>query len=54
MLADRIVVMNEGKVQQIGTPREVYQNPANEFVSEFIGVSLRELAEFGNWIKGDS
>ena len=53
MLADRIVVMDEGKVQQIGTPREVYQNPANEFVEEFIGVSLRELAEFGNWIKGE-
>jgi len=50
-LADRIVVMNEGKIQQIGTPAEVYQQPINEFVKDFIGVTLKDLAELGDWIK---
>lgn len=36
-LGDRIVILNEGKVQQIGTPKEVYNNPANTFVASFIG-----------------
>ena len=36
-LADRIVVMSMGKVQQIGTPLEIYSNPANKFVASFIG-----------------
>ena len=36
-LADRIVVMKDGYVQQIGTPRELYFNPANVFVAGFIG-----------------
>lgn len=36
-LADRIVVMSMGKVQQIGTPYEVYHKPANAFVGYFIG-----------------
>lgn len=36
-LADRIVAMNDGKIQQIGTPVELYQSPANMFVAGFIG-----------------
>lgn len=36
-MADRIVVLNEGKIQQIGTPREIYDNPQNLFVANFIG-----------------
>ncbi len=36
-LADRIVVMNAGVIAQVGTPREVYEKPANEFVAGFIG-----------------
>ena len=36
-LADRIVVMKDGYVQQIGTPRELYFNPVNMFVAGFIG-----------------
>jgi len=36
-MADRIVVMNLGVVQQIGTPREVYSHPRNLFVANFIG-----------------
>ncbi|MAC78245.1 MAG: ABC transporter ATP-binding protein [Rhodobacteraceae bacterium] len=36
-LADRIVVMHDGVIQQIGTPRDLYQSPANTFVAGFIG-----------------
>ena len=36
-MADRIVVMKLGKIQQIGTPMEIYQNPRNLFVASFIG-----------------
>lgn len=36
-IADRIVVMDRGKIQQIGTPMEIYHKPKNEFVANFIG-----------------
>lgn len=36
-MADRIVVMKDGYIQQIGTPKELYSNPANVFVAGFIG-----------------
>ncbi|MEY8355452.1 ABC transporter ATP-binding protein [Lachnospiraceae bacterium 54-53] len=36
-MADRIVIMKDGKLQQMGTPLEVYDDPANEFVAGFIG-----------------
>jgi len=36
-LADRIVIMKDGYIQQVGTPSEVYQNPINMFVAQFIG-----------------
>lgn len=36
-MSDRIVVMNQGEIQQIGTPNEIYQSPENEFVADFIG-----------------
>lgn len=38
-LSDRIVVMSEGEVQQIGTPTDIYNEPANAFVADFIGES---------------
>lgn len=38
-LSDRVVVMNEGKIQQIGTPTDVYNEPINCFVADFIGES---------------
>jgi spermidine/putrescine transport system ATP-binding protein len=37
VLADRVVIMADGKIQQVGTPRELYQRPANAFVANFIG-----------------
>jgi len=36
-LADRVVVMNNGKIQQIGSPKEIYNKPFNTFVASFIG-----------------
>ncbi len=36
-VADRVVVMNQGKIEQVGTPEEVYTNPATPFVYNFIG-----------------
>jgi ABC-type spermidine/putrescine transport systems, ATPase components len=37
-VSNRIVIFSEGDLEQIGTPREVYEQPANEFVARFIGV----------------
>lgn len=36
-LADRVIVINEGHIEQIGTPEELYKNPKNNFISGFIG-----------------
>ena len=52
-LADRIVVMHAGVLQQVGTPSDVYANPVNLFVAQFVGspvmnvatVTLREVAD---------
>lgn len=40
-VADRIVVMDQGRIQQEGSPRELYEQPANEFVMSFIGPVTR-------------
>ena len=37
VLSDRVVIMHEGRIQQIGTPAEIYSRPANRFVAGFIG-----------------
>jgi len=38
-MADRLAVMNEGRIEQVGTPREVYEEPASAYVADFLGVS---------------
>ena len=38
-LSDTVVVMNEGRIQQIGTPTDIYNEPVNSFVADFIGES---------------
>jgi putative spermidine/putrescine transport system ATP-binding protein len=38
-MSDRLAVMNNGRIEQLGTPADVYEHPANEFVAGFIGVS---------------
>jgi multiple sugar transport system ATP-binding protein len=44
-LADRIVIMNKGAIQQVGTPDEIYSDPANTFVAGFIGSPPMNLIE---------
>ena len=44
-LADRVVVMNKGVVQQVGTPLEIYDRPANTFVAGFIGSPAMNLVD---------
>ncbi len=44
-LADRVVVMSKGIVQQVGTPTEIYDTPANTFVASFIGSPAMNLVE---------
>jgi iron(III) transport system ATP-binding protein len=36
-MSDRIIVMNRGVIQQVGTPTEIYRRPANQFVADFVG-----------------
>ena len=38
-LADRVALMNLGRIEQVGTPRELYRSPANEFVRDFLGAA---------------
>ena len=48
-MSDRVAVMSSGRIQQIGTPVEVYERPATEFVADFIGISnilLRDGVRF--------
>jgi len=59
-MADRIVVMNAGRVEQIGTPLELYDTPANLFVADFIGSpsmnfirGTLEQGESGMIVRGD-
>ena len=44
-MSDRIAVMNRGKVEQLGTPEELYERPATRFVADFIGTT--------NLLRGD-
>jgi multiple sugar transport system ATP-binding protein len=43
-LADRIVIMHEGVLQQVGSPEEVYQHPQNLFVAQFVGSPVMNVA----------
>jgi multiple sugar transport system ATP-binding protein len=43
-LADRIAIMNEGVLQQVGTPTDVYRHPANLFVAQFIGSPVMNIS----------
>ncbi len=42
-MSDRIAVFNHGKIEQLGTPREIYENPLSPFVSEFVGQTNKIL-----------
>jgi multiple sugar transport system ATP-binding protein len=51
-LGDRIAILNDGKLRQIGTPEEVYSNPADTFVAQFVGSPPMNLIELGELILG--
>ena len=51
-MADRIVVMNEGVVQQIGSPRQIYEHPVNLFVATFIGAPAMNILD-SKIVKGE-
>ena len=48
-MSDRIVVMEKGKICQIGSPNEIYENPASVFVAGFLGLSNIFSADFISW-----
>lgn len=50
-LADRIVVMKSGVVQQVGTPKEIYNNPINKFVAGFIGSPQMNFIKCGEGVE---
>ncbi|MBL8597064.1 MAG: ABC transporter ATP-binding protein [Devosia sp.] len=52
-MADRVAVFNEGRVQQIGTPEEIYKRPQSRFVADFVGSSNVLDPEFVYWIVGE-
>ena len=54
-VADRVVLMNAGRIEQIGTPSEVYRQPKTRFVRDFLGrvVNLRGTADAGGFRLGD-
>ncbi|WP_129114706.1 ABC transporter ATP-binding protein [Halegenticoccus tardaugens] len=54
-MGDRIAVMNDGTLQQVGDPEEVYRSPANEFVADFIGspsINLFTAEAEGSTLRG--
>jgi putative spermidine/putrescine transport system ATP-binding protein len=53
-MSDRIVVFNDGQIEQVGTPAEVYENPATEFVAGFVGTSNLIRGEAAEQILGKS
>ena len=46
-LADRIVILNRGNIEQVGTPEEIYNDPSNIFVAQFIGTPKMNILEIG-------
>ena len=50
-MADRIIVMDHGHIQQVGSPREIFQHPANRFVAGFIGFPSMNMLE-GRYERG--
>ncbi len=51
-MSDRIAVFNEGKIQQVGTPSEIYEHPASAFVAGFVGTSNLVSGEIAQRITG--
>jgi putative spermidine/putrescine transport system ATP-binding protein len=52
-MSDRIAVFNEGKIEQVGTPADIYERPASAFVASFVGTSNLIGGETAKRITGD-
>lgn len=52
VLSDRIIVMKDGHVEQVGTPQEIYECPQSQFVSDFIGMANLMTGEVIEWKEG--
>ncbi|WP_049907504.1 ABC transporter ATP-binding protein [Haloferax elongans] len=53
-MGDRIVILKDGKLQQVGRPKDVYENPANEFVGGFVGSPSMNFVDVTLDREGDS
>ncbi|QZY53435.1 ABC transporter ATP-binding protein [Leucobacter tenebrionis] len=53
-LSDRVAVFNDGKIEQVGSPREVYEFPQTEFVARFLGITNLLAGDTALAILGDS
>lgn len=53
-MADRIAIMNDGILQQVGTPDDVYHHPANLFVAQFVGSPVMNISPAAIKAKGDA
>lgn len=53
-LADRIVVLNGGDIQQVGSPLDLYERPANKFVAQFIGSPTMNIIQLQSGSDGDA
>ena len=53
-LADRIVVLEYGTIAQVGSPRELYERPANLFVAQFIGSPKMNIMDMGATLRVDA
>jgi putative spermidine/putrescine transport system ATP-binding protein len=51
-MSDRIAVFNQGRIEQVGSPAEIYEHPATEFVAGFVGVSNLVRGEMAQAITG--
>ena len=51
-MSDRVIVMDRGRIQQIGTPKELYRNPVNRFVADFVGRAsfIDVLRDGARWV----
>ena len=51
LLSDQMAIMDQGRLVQMGSPEEIFRNPANEFVSSFLGLSSLRWEEDGTLLK---
>jgi osmoprotectant transport system ATP-binding protein len=53
LLGDRIAVMDQGRLVQVGTPRELMRHPANDYVEQLVGTPRRQAQAVDDLIEGN-